>query len=185
MNSTQVVYNYDLNSNRMNALDGTSVVLDASGNTLIQGNLDMTYNQANRLDTVTNSGTCIGPFTYNAHGLRTTIPTSGGTTVFHYDMNGQLIAETTSTGGLIRIYIWAENVPVAQKDTVLTYLHVDHLNTPRVGINTNGDKAWDWESDGFGSVAPDEDPDGNLILTTVNLRLPGQYFDRESGLNYN
>ncbi|SFL83837.1 YD repeat-containing protein [Nitrosomonas communis] len=118
-------------------------------------------------------------FTYNTHGLRTTMVTPDGTTVFHYDLNGQLIAETTETGSLIRIYIWAEDIPIAQKDTALTYLHVDHLNTPRVGTNTSGVIVWQWDSDVFGSTTPNEDPDGDGIATHVNLRFPGQYYVRK------
>jgi RHS repeat-associated protein len=32
---------------------------------------------------------------------------------------------------------------------------------------------------------PNNDPDGDGTLTTVNLRYPGQYFDSETGLHYN
>lgn len=44
---------------------------------------------------------------------------------------------------------------------------------------------WKWESDAFGSTLPNEDPDGDTQTVTINLRFPGQYFDKESGLHYN
>lgn len=180
-NSTQIQYGYDLNSNRMNWYDSAAVLLDNAGNTLAQGGLTMTYNQANRLETV---GT-IGPFAYHANGLRITKPSPNSTTIFHYDLNGQLIAETNDAGSFVRAYFWADEIPMAQFDTQLTYLHVDHLNTPRMGTNDAGSVVWSWHSDGFGNTTPNEDPDGNGQTTTVNLRFPGQYYDVETGLHYN
>ena len=44
---------------------------------------------------------------------------------------------------------------------------------------------WRWESDAFGTTAADEDPDGDMVTTTINLRFPGQYYDQETGLHYN
>jgi RHS repeat-associated protein len=32
---------------------------------------------------------------------------------------------------------------------------------------------------------PNEDPDGDGVTVTVNLRFPGQYYDAETGLHYN
>jgi len=37
----------------------------------------------------------------------------------------------------------------------------------------------------FGSSAPEEDPDNDGNAFTLNLRFPGQYFDRETNLHYN
>ncbi|NBQ68345.1 MAG: hypothetical protein EBU46_05730, partial [Nitrosomonadaceae bacterium] len=88
-------------------------------------------------------------------------------------------------GSLIRVYFWAEDMPIAQMDTELTYLHADHLDTPRIGTNSSGAIVWQWNSDAFGSLLPNEDPDGNGTPTTVNLRFPGQYFDKETNLRYN
>jgi RHS repeat-associated protein len=44
---------------------------------------------------------------------------------------------------------------------------------------------WSWANDDpFGANAPNENP-GGLGAFTCNLRLPGQYFDKETGLHYN
>ena len=65
------------------------------------------------------------------------------------------------------------------------FIHADHLNTPRLITNHLGQAVWRWANDDpFGNNAPNEDP-GGLGAFTCNLRLPGQYFDAETGLNYN
>jgi len=51
--------------------------------------------------------------------------------------------------------------------------------------NQVGQAVWRWDnSDPFGGNVPDENPSG-LGNFTCNLRLPGQYFDRETNLHYN
>lgn len=60
----------------------------------------------------------------------------------------------------------------------------DHLNTPRVLQDAQFRTRWRWESDAYGDVPPNENPNG-LGIVSLNLRMPGQYFDRESGLSYN
>ena len=57
-------------------------------------------------------------------------------------------------------------------------VHADHLNTPRLATNAQGQVVWRWEGTAFG----DTQPTGTV---TVNLRFPGQYYDSESGLHYN
>ena len=57
-------------------------------------------------------------------------------------------------------------------------VHADHLNTPRLATNAQGQKVWGWEGTAFG----DTQPTGTV---TINLRFPGQYYDAESGLHYN
>ena len=60
------------------------------------------------------------------------------------------------------------------------------ISTPRGSAPiAAGTIVWQWNSDAFGSLLPNEDPDGNGTPTTVNLRFPGQYFDKETGLHYN
>ena len=65
------------------------------------------------------------------------------------------------------------------------YIHTDHLNTPRrITRRTTSDVVWSWDSDPFGATGPNENPSG-LGTFSFNLRFPGQYYDAETGLNYN
>jgi len=70
----------------------------------------------------------------------------------------------------------------------LHHIQPDHLGTPRKVIQTSNNTAiWDWPilGNAFGEAAPNQDPDGNTAIFTLNLRFPGQYFDLETGLHYN
>ena len=70
-------------------------------------------------------------------------------------------------------------------EDVLTYLHTDHLGTPRIGTDASGQIVWRWDGDAFGTTAASEDPDGDGKAVNVNLRFAGQYFDTETNLHYN
>jgi uncharacterized protein RhaS with RHS repeats len=64
------------------------------------------------------------------------------------------------------------------------YIHTDHLNTPRLLSDSQGNERWRWEQDeGFGSNVPNEQPTAGQTKVTFNLRYPGQYFDGETGTN--
>ncbi len=65
------------------------------------------------------------------------------------------------------------------------YIYADHLNTPRVITDGTNKVVWRWDSDPFGADAANEDPDGDGQKFRYNLRFPGQYYDRETGLHYN
>ena len=65
------------------------------------------------------------------------------------------------------------------------YVYADHLNTPRVIADGSNKVVWRWDSGPFGADAANEDPDGDGQKFRYNLRFPGQYYDRETGLHYN
>jgi RHS repeat-associated protein len=45
---------------------------------------------------------------------------------------------------------------------------------------------WRWDqAEPFGNNPADEDPDANSVAFDLPLRLPGQYFDKETNLHYN
>ena len=184
---------YVPNSNRLDTIDANPVSLDAAGNTQSTVDRTHTYDQQGYLSLTTQLQTGVqSQNSANAMAQRISkvITDSGSveTIFYHYNLAGQLIAETDETGAMIRNYVWLGDEPVAQDGPAhggLVYLHSDHLNTPRFATNSAGDRVWSWQSTAFGLVSPDEDPDGDSQLTQVNLRFPGQYFDEETGLHYN
>ena len=118
---------------------------------------------------------------YNAYNQRTK-KVAGTTTHYVYGTGGLLYGESDTAGALIREYVYLNGAPLAQINAgspeTLTYLHPDHLGTPKFGTNAGGTQVWAWAPDAFGNGAPS----GSV---TVNIRMPGQYFDAESGLFYN
>ena len=116
-------------------------------------------------------------------------------TVLMYDEAGHLLGEYTSGGVLIQETIWMGDIPVAtlrpNGSTACTsticifYVHTDQLNAPRkISQPTTGTLAWRWDTDPFGTATPNQNP-GKLGTFKYNLRFPGQYYQAETGLNYN
>ena len=106
------------------------------------------------------------------------------TTIYHYNLQGQLISETTEAGQAIKDYLWHGMAPVAQIEAGVTesiyYLHTDHLMTPRLATDASSEVVWRWEGQAFGEADAQNDVDGNGELVEINLRFPGQYFDAET-----
>jgi len=179
------------NSNQLSTLADSTISHDLAGNRTSDqnGNRTFEYNHAGRLFKMYESGTLIATYTYNYQGQRTRKVTASGTTVYHYDLNGSLISETDELGTPIRDVVYRKTVPIAQIDVGLTefitYLHSDHLGTPRRGTDENGIVVWSWDSDAFGAAVANDDSDGDGVRTVVNLRFPEQYYDEETGLHYN
>ena len=79
----------------------------------------------------------------------------------------------------------AVNVAVTAAEAKLYYIHVDHLNTPRLIADDQQRTVWRWDQqEPFGVNVPDENPSG-VGLFELPLRLPGQFHDKETGLYYN
>jgi RHS repeat-associated protein len=66
------------------------------------------------------------------------------------------------------------------------FIHADHLNTPRLVANDQGQTVWKWDQqEPFGGNLANEDPDANSVAFEFPLRFPGQYADKETNLFYN
>ncbi|MGH8321682.1 MAG: RHS repeat domain-containing protein [Gammaproteobacteria bacterium] len=181
LNGTNTTLNIAATSNQLASLSGgqnKTYQYDANGNLISDGTNTYTYDDTNRLASVTTSS---GADTYQYNGLGQRIEKTVGsaTTVYVYDEAGHLIGEYTPTGALIAEHIWLDNRPVGLiTPSGLYYVTTDQLGTPRAITNASKTVVWQWHSDPFGNGTPT----GSI---TYNLRFPGQYYDAETGHNYN
>ncbi len=117
-------------------------------------------------------------------------PIAAAGTQFVYDLEGRLLGEYNEWGGTpLREYIWLGDTPMAVIEGTGTmpaiyYLYTDHLDTPRVAIDREGRQRWSWVAEPFGNALPNDNPLG-FGSVSIHLRMPGQYFDDETGLFYN
>jgi RHS repeat-associated protein len=169
-------------NNKISAVGGTSYTYDAGGNITAIGTNGYVWSAAALMKEYTISSVSTATYTYNAFNQRTKKVTGGVTTHYVYGAGGLLYGEYTTAGALVREYVSLNGAPLAQvtagSPETVAYLHTDHLGTPRFATNSAGTQVWSWNNDAFGVSTPSG-------ATTVNLRMPGQYYDAESGLFYN
>lgn len=153
----------------------------ANGNTQGTSTAIFSYDGYNRLissQTAAETTT----YTYNALGQRIKkINQNGLTTGFHYGPDGELLFEVDQAGNT-KAYVWLNGRLLARIDNnqQIYYYHVDHLGTVQAMTDaTTGAVVWKGYYEPFGSAT--------VKVNTVenNLRLPGQYYDRETNLHYN
>ncbi|NOT12104.1 MAG: hypothetical protein HOP23_09785, partial [Methylococcaceae bacterium] len=193
--STTFNYTYPATSHRLASVSGPqarSFSYDANGSMTGNGSQQFVYNSLGRLHQVI---TAQGTYQYRINGLGQRvmkIPPTGNRTIFHYDLDGRLLAETDGLGVVVKEFIWHDATPVAvvlpptsTKPERIYYIHADQLNTPRAVVSTSNAVLWRWAPEPFGTALPNEDVDGNGEKLVMNLRYPGQYYDQETGLNYN
>ena len=165
----------------------------------------LAYDQLNRLTSI--NGGAKGKYYYDGEGKRVRKDYAGHKTVYLYDQWGNLIAEVDTTGAFICDYVWASGRLVAkiyletsipgpssiggaegmsgggpppQLKEYIYYYHLDHLGTPLALTGKNQAIAWSADYLPFGEIY------NELIVSPTNeIRFPGQYHDRETGLYYN
>ncbi len=189
-NGTESVYGYVPGTNRLESLTpagGTTVDYgyDGHGNMTLAGVRVFAYDQANRLVAVSEDGSTIGQYIYNGLGQRVVKTTATGTTYYHYDPAGKLIAEAPAGGAVDQgaEYIYKGNSLLAQVDVqngAIYTCHTNYLGAVHQLTDNTGTVVWEAVYQPFGQNVI------NVGSTVVNnWRMPGQYFDEETGLSYN
>jgi RHS repeat-associated protein len=105
-----------------------------------------------------------------------------GLSSFDYGPDGELLSEKRPDGTRLE-HLWHEGRPiVATTGTQTAYVYTDQLGTLRLLRNAaNGAVLWQWnQAEAFWA-----NPVAGTWAGVYNLRFPGQYFDKESGLHYN
>ncbi len=153
------------------------------------------YNPENLLAEVQDEGVTIARYTYDPFGrrIKKEVTSAGNTTItfFLYADEG-LLAELDAQGRITTQYgfapdgMWGTH-PMYRLDkdatsgtNTLSMYHTDHLSTPQMITNPQGQILWSERQTAFGEMTVD--PQSTI---TSNLRFPGQYFDAETQTHYN
>ena len=180
-----------LNSGRLNRVyDYTNWALVAkfryrkNGDVRKIANTTINMNYSDHVASVVSGGVTT-QYKYAHNRLRT--HKSTGDVAYHYDEAGQLITETNaSTGAVLREYYYMGNQIVGTTDTAgaatsadLQYVHLNHMATPLKVTDDQQQVIWAATYSPFGEASV------SVQNITFNIRLPGQYYDAESGFHYN
>ena len=161
--TTTETLTYASTSNRLlSHADGTTtrnITYTAAGNITTDsrgGGFDFIYNNANRLSEVKEASTTVATHTYNDFGQRVVkaIP-AGATTHYHYDLDGTLIAESTSLGANIREYVALGGMPVAVIDAGTTPSTPTETTVDNDGVGASSTGTWITQSSGTGFEGSD------------------------------
>ena len=172
------------------------------------------YNAAGRLSEIKDSADGLTVQNrYDPFGRRIAkTVTQGATSRTTYYINGEsaLMAEADEEGRITRAYgfnphtqqartneededaeegslwstdpIWQADLAAGQslKEASYHYLVTDHLGAPVLALNKAGETTWKANYEAFGKAIINP-----ASTAQINLRLPGQYFDAETGLHQN
>jgi RHS repeat-associated protein len=189
---------YDANNRIQTAASARTYVFDSDGNqTQIMDagspsarlSFDFT-NRLRRYEDLETSSTM--QYFYDPFGRRIRKVASGVTTWYVWD-GDRLIAEYDGSGARAVRYAYAGGFAPAEVAFAapaggesIHSVHSDHLDTPRLLTDNTATESWRASYRAYGAAIVDADPDGDgQVLPDFNVRLPGQYFDAETGLHYN
>lgn len=183
------LYTYAPDSHRLMAVGQQPRTYDAAGNTTKMGTREFAYDGSGRMTQVKVNGVAEMNYTYNPQGQQVARYIAGQTTVALYDEAGHWIGDYDAAGQPLRQIVWLGDQPMAALDgNAINDIQADHLGTPRAVVDRSRNKViWRWNIMGevFGADAPQEDPDKDGQSYVLDMRFPGQRYDRYTGLFQN
>ena len=170
-------------SRNVNNTAVTNYTLDAAGNLVGDGSRTYTVSGSGHLANVRVGSALTTVYVTNGLGERLakkSVP-SGAVTLFTQDSNGNITGEYDGSGPPLQETVYLGNLPVGViKSGAVYYVNPDHLGAPRTVTGNTGAPVWAWDRDPFGNGQPQASG-----AFAYNLRLPGQYYDAETGLFHN
>lgn len=175
-------------SNRLTGIAGVGAATlsyDEVGNVIgvtssADGNFVFGYSAFNRMTSAKKDGVLVGSYDYNVFNERVTKTAGTLLSRYIYGTNSRLLAEHLDNGDVWTNYLWFGGEMVGLvRNGVLSFIKNDHLGRPQQVTNGSG-PVWYARSEPFGARTVVFDSIGGL-----NVGLPGQYFDDETGLWYN
>ena len=203
---------FELGSHRRIDADSPPARYSASGQPEQLGSREYDWDARGLLVQVREHGKTLARYGYDHRGLRNVKHANGQTRYTLYDEARQPLAEFDAHGRILRQYVWLADLPVAVIDRPqgaapapaaqgtaariigdlirvaqswlagsngIVWLHGNHLGAPELATDTQGQVLWRAHYAPFGAANVHS---GGF---TLNLRLPGQYLDAETGLHYN
>gem|GEM_PF-961093 len=180
-------YNYNTNTHQLIATGNAARTVDADGNTTAISQAGSTYgfgySARNRMTVAQVNQSTVATYAYNALGERISKTAGSSVERYNYGSGSRLLSEYGATN---REYVYFNGIPIANLDiqgatTSIAYVTADQIGTPRAVADGSGNSVWSWAYQG--NAWGEQQPTSNGY--TYNLRFPGQYYDVETGLNYN
>jgi RHS repeat-associated protein len=175
---------------------------DAQGRAAGDGTLRYGYTANGQLETITSAdGKVVATYRYDANSQRVSKTLASGQTTYFLWQDGKVVAEIEGSGGhrgeITVQYLYLSDSgkvsPIAKIEAAhaegnatgaarMLFVQVDFRGEPSAMTDDRQRVVWQARADSWGFI---KTQGLEHQVATMNLRLPGQYFDAESGLHDN
>ena len=174
-------------TDKLTAVDNTSLTYDDVGNVLTYGNRNFTWSSGRNLAQVT-EGTDTYSYTYDENGIRTSKTVNGVTTQYN-TKDGVILAQSDGTN-IMTFQYDTSGQPLGFTYNGTQYLYMVDVQGNVFGVaNTEGTAIGQYDYDEWGnpvdSYTVDNATTAEVTAFNANpLRYRGYYYDQETGYYY-